>query len=463
VERSADPSDECRLCPEWGIRLAPLIAGALVLAALTLLFPSSPTYDPWAWIVWGREVLHLDLSTVDGPSWKPLPVLFTTPFALFGDAAPALWLVIARAGAIAAVVMAFSVARRIGGVVAGGAAAGALALAPWFVRTSALGNSEGLMAACVLGAIDRHLAGRHHAAFGFGVAAALMRPEAWPFLGLYAAWLLYRERRAVLPLLAGGIGCLPILWFLPEYWGSGNLTRAADRAKEPLSNSAAFSDHPWAKVLENAADMMTVPLWIGLGLGVVLVLVKRVPRPAALAAGGVAVLSLLWLAEVAYMTEHGYSGNQRYLVIPVVLMIVAASAAAGWVVGAAPKAATAALALAATALFAAPSYAHLGDLERTLRYQGRLPHQLGDAIHDAGGAKRLLACGKPFTEPFLVPAVAWRLDVHTTRVGLNPTPPAVVFRVKVNSRAHARPTLDGVLRNHTLGSAPNWRIVGQCR
>ena len=29
--------------------------------------PSMPTYDPWAWIIWGREVAHLDLDTTDGP------------------------------------------------------------------------------------------------------------------------------------------------------------------------------------------------------------------------------------------------------------------------------------------------------------------------------------------------------------------------------------------------------------
>ncbi|HYZ71126.1 MAG TPA: hypothetical protein VE528_05655, partial [Thermoleophilaceae bacterium] len=26
---------------------------AVSLAALSLLLPSTPTYDPWAWIVWG--------------------------------------------------------------------------------------------------------------------------------------------------------------------------------------------------------------------------------------------------------------------------------------------------------------------------------------------------------------------------------------------------------------------------
>ena len=57
------------------------------------LLPAGPTYDPWAWIIWGREITEGDLDTRTGPSWKPLPVLFTTPFALTGDAgAPELWL-----------------------------------------------------------------------------------------------------------------------------------------------------------------------------------------------------------------------------------------------------------------------------------------------------------------------------------------------------------------------------------
>ena len=145
--------------PRVAVRYRVALA-VLALTALTFLVPSAPTYDPWAWIVWGREILHLDLSTVDGPSWKPLPVLLTTPFALFGGLAPDLWLFVARAGAIAGVVMAFRVARRLGGVPAGAAAAGAYAVAPWMLRNSALGNSEGLLVALGLAAVDRHLAGR---------------------------------------------------------------------------------------------------------------------------------------------------------------------------------------------------------------------------------------------------------------------------------------------------------------
>src|SRR4051795_9476322 len=85
-----------------------LVLACRARAALSLLGPAVPTYDPWAWIIWGREITHLDLNTVSGPSWKPLPILLTTPFALLGDAAaPALWLLVARAGGLLAIAMAY--------------------------------------------------------------------------------------------------------------------------------------------------------------------------------------------------------------------------------------------------------------------------------------------------------------------------------------------------------------------
>ncbi|HEV3056091.1 MAG TPA: hypothetical protein VGX45_15620 [Solirubrobacteraceae bacterium] len=87
---------------------AVLAVVGLVIGGLTLLIPSTPSYDPWAWLVWGREIIHLNLHTTGGPTWKPLPMIFTTIFALFGkSAAPDMWLVVARAGAIAAAVMVF--------------------------------------------------------------------------------------------------------------------------------------------------------------------------------------------------------------------------------------------------------------------------------------------------------------------------------------------------------------------
>src|SRR4051794_24178572 len=106
----------------------------LALAALSLLVPSAPTTDPWGWIVWGHELLYGGFTTVLGgaPSWKPLPVLFTTPLALFGGAAPALWLIVARAGGLYSLVAARRLGDRLGGPHAGVlAAAGPGARSGW--------------------------------------------------------------------------------------------------------------------------------------------------------------------------------------------------------------------------------------------------------------------------------------------------------------------------------------------
>ena len=218
--------------------MLPVIAACLGLSALTLLFPSTPTYDPWAWIMWGREIAHLDLVTESGPSWKPLPVLFTTPFSLLGaDLAPMLWLWIARAGALLALVMAFRLGRRLTGPGVTGAVGGVVAMlflltTYQFVRDSMLGNSEAMLAALSLWAIERHLDGRRDHALYLGLGAALLRPEAWPFLGLYGLWLWFREPELRARLVLAGVA-VPVLWFGPELWGSGEPLRASSRANNP--------------------------------------------------------------------------------------------------------------------------------------------------------------------------------------------------------------------------------------
>ncbi len=44
-----------------------ITAGCVVVAVISLLGPSEPSYDPWAWLVWGREMTHLGLDTTFGP------------------------------------------------------------------------------------------------------------------------------------------------------------------------------------------------------------------------------------------------------------------------------------------------------------------------------------------------------------------------------------------------------------
>jgi len=461
--------------PRIGRPMLLAVAACLILAGLSLLVPSAPTYDPWAWIIWGREITQLDLDTETGPSWKPLPVFFTTIFALLGNIAPELWVLVARAGALLALVFAFRIGRRLGGTpVAGAAAAGALVLAPWWLRNAMLANSEGLMVACVLGGIDRHLAGHRGEAFAWFLGAALLRPEAWPFFGLYGLWLAWAHRDRLV-LVAAGFASLPALWLLPELWGSGNLLRAAERAQQPRADSAAFAPNPVEVVVDNATLMLPWPAYVGLGVALVTLAARRAawaPRPdrdARLAVGALVVVSLAWIALVAYMTSDGFSGNQRYLVTPVALLCVAGAAGLGWAASrlGVGRSAAATVAVSAVAVFlmttpALPGFAKTWD---GLVYQGELHTQLEDLVAEAGGRERLLTCGTPVTGDFLVPAVAWQLGVHAEEVELVSAPGSVIFRVHTNPGSGAVPPLTGVedVPVRTLASTRDWRVVAACR
>ena len=447
-----------------------IVVASLVLAALSLLLPSAPTYDPWAWIIWGREIVGLDLDTVDGPSWKPLPVIQTTLTAPLGEASPYLWLVTARAGAIAALPLAYLLAARLAGPVAGVGAAAGLGLMPWWVRNGGLGNSEGLMVAFVLGAALTHLHGRRGWAFTLAIGAGLLRPEAWPFLGLYALWLLYEER-ARLRWVAGGLALLPLLWLAPEYWGSGNAFRASDRAQNPNPDSPAFADNPALKVAENAIGMVPAAAVAGavLALLITLVLRRTVPAEHRRAALGLGALGAAWIALVAVMTVRGFSGNQRYLVVPAALLIILGAVGVVWTVRAllggrvrrVPAALTAVAALALAVVVVAPDADLLEPNIRGIGYQAELYDDLGTVIADAGGAERLKRCGHAFTGAFLVPQVAWRLDLPIREVDLEPEPPAVIFHVRTVEIARPVPPLS---ERRPVEQARNdkWLLTADC-
>jgi hypothetical protein len=471
--------------------------GALVIGAFSLLFPSTPSYDPWAWLVWGREIVHLNLHTTGGPSWKPLPVIFTTLFAPFGKAAPDMWLVVARAGAVVAVAMSFKLAARLtrsftgsltdssadvelerSGTVrvialslpllAGLIAAVGLVSAGGFISDNALGYSEGLMAAVILLAIDRHLDGERRQAFAIAFAAALDRPEIWPFWGLYGLYLWWKDPGAR-RLVAGLFMLTPLLWFAPELWGSGHLFRGVNRAHHPRSNSAAFASCPFCTELKDHAWKLLLLRVKAAAAAVVLVAGFRVWRRRRRAASGAATqvdwgvdrallalgaLGLAWLLLIAVMTQAGFSGNNRYLVLGAALINVVGAVGWGWAAfglgGLALRATRRAIApagvlaaLIAVFLFI-PSWigANVVDLPAThkaLNYQARLRTDVTSIVHRAGGAGKLLRCGAVMTDGFQVPMVAWTLGVHTIVVQAPPVSgplPAPLPNVILQARAN---------------------------
>src|SRR5919107_4987009 len=219
----------------------------IAAAAASLVAQRTPAFDPTAWLIWGRQIADGTLHTLGGPSWKPLPVAFTTAFAPAGDTvAPWLWLVVARTGGLLALGAAFRVPARLGGRTAGWLAVACLGLATDFLYNAARGDSEGLLVASALWALSLHLDGRRHAALLAATLTALIRPEVWPLMVAYGLWDLRRPPRLrTAALLSGIVVVLGAAWFVPEHIGSGNWFRAATRAQNPVPGSPGQSALPF--------------------------------------------------------------------------------------------------------------------------------------------------------------------------------------------------------------------------
>jgi hypothetical protein len=435
-----------------------LLLACLALAALAHFLPAGPTYDPWAWITWGREITEWNLDTRTGPSWKPLPVLFTTPFALAGDeAAPELWLVVAQAGGLLAFAFTYRLAARLAGWPAGLIAAGGLVLADEFIRNFARGNSEGLLVGLCLWAIERHLDGRRRDAFLLGVAAGLLRPELWPFLLLYGLWLMWSQPHTRVLVL--GCGALTVVaWLVPEYLGSGDFMRAASRAREPNPDSAAFADFPFWETFRRSASVLMVPLL--LGAAIALARAWRARDRVRLILGGVAAALMV---AVAAMTQAGFAGNLRYVALPAALVCVLAGA--GWVelvrdsarrVGRARGAAVAVVLAAVAAPFVVADVDKLRfDLD-VVRAESELYDRLPPIVAKAGGAAALLRCGPVYAPPFEVQAVAWAMHVHSSQVGIFANPPGTVLAGHFSALGHD-PRFPEINKNR------RWLVGRNCR
>ncbi|HET9718657.1 MAG TPA: hypothetical protein VFP55_01130 [Solirubrobacteraceae bacterium] len=443
VTHQRTPTPSIGLAPFRGGRLYGWLVGlALILAAVSLLWPSTPSYDPWSWLIWGRQILHGHLWIAGGSSWKPLPVLFTTVFALFGSAQPNLWLIVARAGAVLSVLMSAKLAARITWnlavqaaprgwvtdlgpgqrVLVAAPAVGAAVIAligtgfmPRYPVPMMLGYSEGLGFALALIAIERAWDGHHVQAFALGLLPCLDRPELWIVWGLYGLWLMWRERGRMIPFVIGLGVLMLLLWVVPQRLGGANVSGLIGHAtSNHLPGSAVNSTFPfWHELYlvlwPLALERVEVAALLMIGLAAVLVLRDRraggswigaVRRHGAAATGALAgAAGFAWLIGISIETQIGFAGNPRYAVLGVLLVYVGGASAYGWAavgvarligagarrvrdrgVAAAPSLGVAAVLMMLAFLFLPGWFTHRLPSVRGIRYALRYQAQLREQV-----------------------------------------------------------------------------------
>ncbi|HWM58826.1 MAG TPA: hypothetical protein VNO83_13410 [Pseudonocardia sp.] len=405
-----------------------LLVGCLAVATGSLATPAMLGFDPWVWLIWGREAVHGRLATDGTVAWKPLPVLVTALLAPFGSAAPALWTVLARAGGLFGLILVFRLAARFTGPAGrfGAPAAGLVAVAAFlltpdtearWVRHLLQGNIEPVTVALCLWAVERHLDGRRGQAVLLGCAACLTRPEAWPMFLIYAGWVLWQGPRRwwlVLPALAA----VPLLWFGGDRLVSGSPLGGANAARVLLGTG----NQRLLLGLDAVANTVIAPVWMAAAVGLVWAAHRRRAAPVLLAAAAV-----VWMAEVAVMSGlFGYAALGRFLAPAAAVLCILTGVAVGWLLHA-PRRTTLRVGLAV--VLAA------GTLPAALPRLGWLPAQFAAAAERAAyesdldrmlariGRDRIVSCGLPSSMDTARPAVefrpalAWKLDLPLSGVG----------------------------------------------
>jgi hypothetical protein len=119
---------------------------------------------------------------------------------------------------------------------------------------------------------------------------------------------------------------------------------------------------------------------------------------------------------VAAMTERGFAGNWRYLVVPAALALVLAAAGVGWTatvmlprLGAAARWLRPAVLGLIAAIAATYLLLSVPQTFRTYAFEVRVNEET-DLVLDRLGDQRLRRCGRIYVNPFLLQRVAWELD-----------------------------------------------------
>jgi hypothetical protein len=451
-----------------GIARSPWIQGAAALLLFSLLLVLwarvRPGYDPYGWLAWGKLSVHLKLDTNGAPSWKPLPFLFTAPFALFGRSQLWLWSVTAVAISLSAPVFGWRIAFRLTGAsperryaaYAAGLFAALFVLGMQdvvgrltYVHYVLSAESDTMIAALCLAAIDCHLASRHRWAFWMWWLASLGRPEVWPFAAL-AAIRLWRAAPAYRRWLIAALLAQLFLWFgIP-----GLTSKSAFTAGNIAQNSPReIRGNKLTGTISRFHDMQANTVWVAAALTVAVAALRRNSAILLMTAG-----AALWLVIEIAFSVGGFPSVPRYMFEPGAVVAVLAGVSIGWLILALPPLVAGAvrkvgaghlppgfaaraggwvaglvvLAIAGSAFGAAHHQYQLERLDLAHeRARTVLIDRLSTVVQRLGSA-HILACGQPHIPIAYQSVLAWYMDVKIGELYVSPK----------HERLHPRPLVD---------------------
>jgi hypothetical protein len=404
--------------------------GLLVVSTVILLWARTrPGFDPYGWLVWGHQTWAGNLNTNAAPSWKPLPYLFTMPYGVFGHYQLWLWMITSLAVSLSGSVFAARIAFFLTGarssgrqwaawVAAAFAGLGLLGLTDyWHYMLSA--QSDPMIVALCLGAIDCHLHGRYRWAFVFGCLAALGRPEVWLFLGLYSIWAWLRVP-SMRWMIVAGIAALVVLWFGIPALTSRTPFVAASNA---LGSGRRLRSDQIVGTFGRFVGLNPRVVEITAALAVVLALIRRDRVVLGLTAAAAA-----WVVIEIAFSLHGWPGLARYMFAPAGVLIAIAGVGVGRVLADPPRLGS----------WSVPSWAWIGLIvvivvallppalnraryeHKDIAAQRLRTAEIGKlltVVASLGGPSRLQQCGEPLTRLEYQTILAWTLRVNVSDVG----------------------------------------------
>ncbi len=440
LEQRSSPAPSAasrRARPRHGVptRAWPALAIAVavvLLATLVVLWARTrPGYDPYGWLVWGRQTIRGALDTNAAPSWKPLPYLFTLPYALFGHFQLWLWMITSVAISLSGVVFAARIAyrltdappdRRYAAYAAGAFAGLALLGITDYAHYVLSAQSDPLIVSLCLGAVDCHISKRPRWAFVLLVLASLGRPEVWPFIALYAIWA-WRSVPSMRWLVVAGAIVVLALWFGIPGLTSRSFFQAGSNA---LGSGRAIHGNKVTGIISRFLGLHEVGLELLALLSVGLAVLYR-DRATLLLAGA----AVAWvIVEIAFAL-HGWPGVPRYMFPAAAAMVVVAAVGVGRLLaqpprlsGAAGLAGIAVVAIVVISLVP-PALSDARTEHKDLVAQRARTKEIGQltgTIRRLGGAARLRACGEPLTRLEYQSVLAWNLNVNVATIGFKYAP-----------------------------------------